>query len=91
MPPSQGITDHFLQIAYASPSFFLLALFVFGLFKKWWMMGYQLADAHEQCAMRVAEAKQERDEWKAVAIGGVHTTKRVVDIAANVAERVVQP
>jgi hypothetical protein len=48
----------------------LLILILYGLTKKWWVVGW----AYE-------EVRKERDEWKELALSGTRAAERAVDLA----------
>lgn len=52
----------------------LLVLFMVGLVKRWWVVGW----AYDDC-------RRERDEWKELALTGTRAAERAVDLAREVA------
>lgn len=62
--------DQLISLVEKLPAPGLLALFIAGLWRRWWVMGWY------------AElVEKERDEYKAIAQEGLRTTRRAVRVA----------
>lgn len=53
----------------------LLVVALIGGFRRWWVFGWHYK-----------EVKRERDEWKALALGGTHLAERSITMAQEAVE-----
>lgn len=73
----KDLLERAFELLGKSPALILAALFIYGGWKRWWVWGYQLADAER--AMEKCEAEAER--WREVAYTGRNTLKDSVAVS----------
>ena len=54
----------------------LLALIVFGGYRKWWVFGWQYKESQE----RTERIEAERDGWRDIALHGTNLAEQTVDL-----------
>lgn len=84
----------FLKIAdeFSRAGLYTLLLFIlFASWKRWWVWGYQLAEAEARCAAVALAASKREEEWKSIALQYAGVTRDSVALTRQLRARVNLP
>lgn len=61
----------------------VMAFFLWGSYKRWWVWGHQVQELAKLQEKRIEDLQEERNEWRTLALSGTALADRAVGLAGS--------